>query len=351
MTIGIVVNEEKDVELTVLRRMIDSLEKEGMETVFSTGIDMPARFMCPSDLKSRYADTWAALTECDTLICIGGDGTLIKLAKKMTPSQKPILGINLGTLGYLTEAEISDTDLIAKRIKNHDYRIEERMMLSIRRLRNGQDPVDSKGLQRAEGFEGTEKIGESVQTGESEKTGESEDPGESEEIEETALNEIAISRGNYSHIISLKVSLNDTLLDVYPGDGLIVATPTGSTAYALSAGGAVLEPKMQAISIIPICPHMIFSRQIITGTENVIRISAAAHQKSDISVSIDGVAVQPLRNNETLHISKSKYGTKLICFDPDKFYGMLKSKLYNRGEMLYREEIGTAGNNTRHHQS
>ena len=311
-TIGIVVNEAKDTRLTVLRKMLASLHKVGIDAVFTIGADTSVGFSCPKDLAEQYADSVDALSVCDKLICIGGDGTLIKLAKRMIPTQTPILGINLGTLGYLTEAEISDTDLIAERIKNHKYTIEERMMLSVRRTREGEC---------------------------------------SDTDEEIALNEVVISRGDLAHIVGLKAYLNDTLLDVYPGDGLIVATPTGSTAYALSAGSAILEPEMQAIALLPICPHMIFSRQVIVGSGNTIHILAAASQNSSVPVSVDGIAAAPLKKNEALHIGKSKYITRMICFNSDKFYSMLKSKLYNRGEMLYREEIGAAGNNTGHHQS
>jgi NAD+ kinase len=296
VTIGVIVNETKDIGLTTARKLVGAIRAHGGAPLLSTGLERVPGFVCPPDLRDVFTEDRALLTRCGALICIGGDGTLIKAAREAkSPSGAPFLGVNLGTLGYLTEVEISEIDMILDRVFNREYRIEERMMLSVTRARGGRKSHP----------------------------------------EEIVLNELAIGRGGAPHVIKLKLFLNDTFLDIFPGDGILVSTPTGSTAYSLSAGGPVIDPELDAISIVPICPHVIFSRPILVAPDKEIRIvPVAAGGTFSASVSVDGYTAPELCEDEVLTVRRSRYVTKMLRFNADNFYVVLKNKLFDTSKML-----------------
>ena len=312
MTIGIVVNESKDNEFLVLKRLIQSIQNSGAHVIITVRHDHPTAFICPEELKAFFYQEEEALESCDVLICLGGDGTLIKYAKKVTAAKIPLLGINLGTLGYLTEIETNEIDTLIRRITTHAYHIENRMMLSVRKSINGVMLSDVGG-------EGSDSL---------------------------VLNELAVNRGATAQVIELAVYLNDTLIDVYSCDGILITTPTGSTAYSLSAGGPVIDPELSVIAIVPISPHMSFSKPIVTSPDKTIKIKLTNQNKSEAFISMDGVYAGTLEHNETLHIGRASSETKMLRFQSDNFYVTLKNKLNNRGDQLRREEIKTTGNDT-----
>jgi len=265
MTIGIYVNESKDIGLTIANKIAGAVSERGGNAVLAAG------------------GGYEGLSQCDVIICIGGDGTLIRAARETLAYGRPLLGVNLGSLGYLTEVETSQIESILDRVFVHDYRIEERMMLTVER----QCAV------------------------------------------ETVLNELYIGRGESPHVVRLKIYINETFLDVYPGDGILISTPTGATAYALSAGGPVIDPELQLISIVPVCPHVIFSRPVlVTPDKEITIIPAPSDSAFNASVSVDGFSRGVMREGEVFKVRRSSYTTKMLRFNTDNFYVVLKNKLF-----------------------
>jgi len=279
MTIGVYINEIKDADLTVARQIGEAVAARGGTAVLSTG----ASFGAPGH-DIPFGGDGDGFAGCDILICIGGDGTLIKAARESLEYGAPLLGVNLGSLGYLTEVETSQIDAILDRVFIGDFRVEERMMLTI--ARDGE-------------------------------------PGE------IALNELYIGRGESPHVVRLKLFIDGSFLDVYSGDGILISTPTGSTAYSLSAGGPVIDPELNVISIVPVCPHVIFSRPVMIAPDKEISVvPVSVNGDFSASVSIDGFNGPELRAGGSIRIRRSAHVTKILRFNTDNFYVVLKNKLF-----------------------
>ena len=316
MTFGIIVNETKDTDLSITRKLAGAIAARGGNAVITCGA-APDAFACPDDLLPLYVGGYSgtgpaagaggcgaesaadacggALAGCDILISIGGDGTLIRVAREALYSGAPIVGVNLGSLGYLTEVETSQIDAMLDRIFKRDYRIEERMMLSVTRMR-GDRPSGR---------------------------------------EETVLNELAIGRGDFPHVIKLKIYIDGTFLDIYPGDGILISTPTGSTAYSLSAGGPVIDPELAAISIVPVCPHVIFSRPVLIAPDKEITVvPVVSGGEFSATVSADGFRQPGLCAGELIKVRKSKHKLTMPRFDENNFYVVLKNKLFQSSDRL-----------------
>ncbi|MCL2059457.1 MAG: NAD(+)/NADH kinase [Oscillospiraceae bacterium] len=321
MKIGLIANESKDIGLAVARRLSDAIRARGGRVILASGanalegtyeadlnalegayeadVNASENANAPTGAKaSENANApiganasldAGAFAGCDVLICVGGDGTIIKAAREAQCGGTPMLGVNLGALGYLTEVETSQIDAMLDRVFSRDYHVEERMMLTVERAPGGV------------------------------------------RAEETAINELAIGRGSEPHVIRLKVYINDTFLDVYPGDGLLISTPTGSTAYSLSAGGPVIDPELNLISIVPVCPHVIFSRPVLVApdkTITIVPVATGAGGAFRASVSIDGYRGPDLLDGEAIKVRKSGHMAKMLRFDADNFYVVLKNKLF-----------------------
>ncbi|MDR1060574.1 MAG: NAD(+)/NADH kinase [Clostridiales bacterium] len=281
---------------------------------------------------------FAIRTRCDALISVGGDGTLIKAARGAVSLGAPILGVNLGALGYLTEVEASEIDTIVGRIFSGDCCVEERMLLSASVVRGG---AGGAGRMRGAGPGGGASACASVSRDAWPAGGAaacaSAFAGGAQYM---ALNEIAVSRGGASRVVKLKLYVDGTLLDVYPGDGLLVATPTGSTAYALSAGGPVIDPALSLICVVPICAHAIFSKPVLVapGKSVWIELAPAPGQPAPAALSVDGRDAPAMEAGDALAVSRSPHVLKMLRFSSDNFYLTLKNKLYRRGEELYSEK-------------
>lgn len=222
---------------------------------------------------------------CDVVISIGGDGTLIHAAKKYAmPFDKPILGINTGRLGFLTRMEQNELDFL-KRLFDGNFKIENRMMLELRYLK----------------LDGQSKV-------------------------YTALNDVVLSRGSLSRIIDLTIDCDGKPVNSYRADGLIFSTPTGSTAYSLSAGGPVVEPSVECIVMSPICPHSLFSRTIVYAADRTITVGTLFEHTNRAYVTIDGVEGFPIQPGDRVSIRKSDHYAKLICFD-QSFFEILSKKM------------------------
>lgn len=222
---------------------------------------------------------------CDIVLVVGGDGSIIHAAKHAALENKPVLGLNMGRVGFVAELEINELDRLAD-LTTGNYSIEKRMMLDV--------VVSQKNSKR----------------------------------KFLALNDAVISRGALSRMIELAVSYNDSKLSHYRSDGLIISTPTGSTAYSLSAGGPVVEPQMKAMLLTPICAQSLFSRSVVFSDKAKLKISSEEYDvRDEISLSIDGETAIKLDEDFCITIGVSDTSVKLVKLKDVNFYSLLNDKL------------------------
>lgn len=231
-----------------------------------------------------YLEFYKALEECDILIAIGGDGTILHSAKHAVEVDKPLLGINVGRLGFMAGLEEFELPLLAK-LKEGAYNIQERMLLSCTHFKSG---------------------------------------GESRVY--NALNDIVVSNGTLSRIIELDVACDGKHMTSTRADGLIFSTPTGSTAYALSAGGPVISPTVNCISLTPICPHSLLNRTVIFKEDNVLTVSCSPKNRHTVYLTADGDDGAALEKGDCIEVRKSEKSVKLISLSDKSFYHILSDK-------------------------
>lgn len=232
------------------------------------------------------------LGKIDFAIVLGGDGTIIHSARKLAQHKIPILGINLGNLGFLAEMEESEWQEYLKCILEGRYEVETRMMLKAK--------IYNKGILIDEGI---------------------------------GLNDVVISRTTLSRMIGFRLFVNNEFVDDYSADGAILATPTGSTAYNLSAGGPILAPHNEMMVMTPICPHSLGSRSIVLSSHDEVRINFIHNRQSwsdNLMLTIDGQKGIELEKETEVIISKADIQTRLIQLEGHNFYNILRQKLGNR---------------------
>lgn len=237
-----------------------------------------------------YKEMDELISDCDTVITIGGDGTIIHKAKYAAKFSKPILGLNLGRVGFVAELEKTEIDEIENLVEGK-YEIENRAMLYVN-ITNKIDSFDIK--------------------------------------EFYALNDVVISKSAYSGVVDLNVFLNGNKMNRYIADGIILSTPTGSTAYSLSAGGPIIEPKLDCILLTPICQHSMLSRSVIFNRESKIDINTRLRRKDEVFLSVDGRDTTLINDNNTVSISLSDTKVKLIKLKKYNFYEVLDQKFSKR---------------------
>ena len=226
--------------------------------------------------------------EADLVIALGGDGTILDCAKRMAKRGKPILGINLGHLGYMAELEMDELSSLSK-IIDGDYTIDERNMLNI-------EVFTKDGISKYTSY---------------------------------ALNDAVISNGSVSKIINLDLYAEESLVTSYRADGVIISTPTGSTAYAMSAGGSIADPKVKCMLVTPICPHSFIARQLIFSDETKIKIKNVSVREKLLMLTIDGKTNCEMYRDEYVTISKSDLTVKLVRIKDCSFYDILSQKMKN----------------------
>lgn len=237
----------------------------------------------------RFFDGFSQmLAECDAVVTIGGDGTIIHAAKYAAKAGKPILGINLGRIGFVAGLEIDELDQL-KCLISGEYRVENRMLLEITVHSAAQSQVIC------------------------------------------AMNDAVVSRGSLSRMVDLSVSYTGNRVTQYRADGLIVSTPTGSTAYSLSAGGPVIEPEMRCMLLTPICAHSLFSRSVIFGPDEKLSISACARDgEENAYLTVDGEISVSLREEDVIDVRPADFSVQLIKLKDKGFYEILNEKLSER---------------------
>ena len=276
-------NSEKDRAIENAQRIIDILSY--YDTVFS----MHSKFRNDFSLGniSFYDNHSDAVANSDMVIAVGGDGTIIHMAKHAAEYNKPILGVNCGRIGFVANLEPAQLDQLPKLLTG-EYQIDERMMFEV--------DINQCGNHR----------------------------------QLYALNDVTVTRGSLSTMVELDVMLNSEFINSYRADGVILATPTGSTAYSLSAGGPVIEPHMKCILLTPICPHSLFSRSILFSDDSQVTIRPHDGYNKEIYATIDGIRSFKIETDDSITVSRSSQAVRFIKLTNKNFYRILSDKLNER---------------------
>ncbi len=277
-TVGLIANTEKPGATELLPGVVSTLRERGIETLLD--VQTAALLGEPA---GHHRNELARRS--DLLLILGGDGTLLDAVRVMRDPVPPVFGINLGSLGFLTSLGSAAWREAVDCIAEGRYRVEERTRLSVEIIADGET--------RFAGY---------------------------------ALNDAVISRGELSRLIKLDVSIDGAWLSEYNADGLILATPTGSTAYALSAGGPVLTPDSGVFVIAPICPHVLTMRPVIVSDHSVVEITPRPDGPG-IFLTIDGQQATPVSNSETLRVTKAPHHLRFATLPGTTFFEVLRQKL------------------------
>ncbi len=254
--------------------LIAAFHKEKLGRMHKTGERV--RFL---PLESLYA-------QADIIIVLGGDGTILEAARRASVRETPILGINLGRLGYMAELELNDLPLL-DRLFDGSYTLENRSMMRVELL-------SKNGELRSFCY---------------------------------ALNDAVISNGSVSRLVELELFEGGELVTAYRADGLIVATPTGSTAYSMSAGGSIVDPRVACFCVTPICPHSFVARPLIFSDSSMLKIRNVCVREKMLYLTVDGRMNFELHLNQTVRITKAAISTKLIRVKNCGFYKRLRNKM------------------------
>jgi NAD+ kinase len=266
-TVGVIPNIKKDINLDTARRVVSIAESAG-HRVFVSG---------EAALIMGGQSGRLNLAECDFVVVIGGDGTLLNAARFAAKTNTPLLGVNAGNLGFLTSAEARDVDIAMERALSGGFRLERRMMAQV--------------------------CGEGG--------------------EAHALNDITVMRSG-GQLSAFGVYINGEFMDTYAADGVVIATPTGSTAYNLSAGGPIARPEQETLLLTPVCPHTLYARPwvLAPGDEVTIKI-----ERGECQIAADG---RPLALAPPVTVRKSPYATTLMIIGRHNFYEVLRRKMIGR---------------------
>lgn len=287
LKIAIIPNPTKAGALDFTKKAVSIIESCGGTALMTE--DIKSSF---SQLeKIEYFSTIERMVEsCDLVIAAGGDGTIINAAKYACSQERPILGVNFGRIGFVAQLEPKELDKLTDIIKG-EYKTEKRMMLKA-------EIISADG----------------------------------ESSVHYALNDVVISRGSYSRILDFTIGHNEREICSYRADGLIFSTPTGSTAYSLSAGGPVVEPTMNCIVFTPVCSHSLFSRPIVFSADSVLGVTAGCDESCEAIVTVDGQCSKKLCDGDMVKISRAGKDVNLIITNEKTFYSVLGDKLNRRTE-------------------
>ena len=233
----------------------------------------------------------AAPAALDCLITLGGDGTLLRGARLLNGADTPILGLNLGRVGFLTTAAPDTLDWALDAIVRHAYTTEPRLAL--------QSTITGKGAKGGGG-----------------------------RVEPLVLNDVVVHKGGVARVVRLKVSVDGDEVAQYSADGIIVSTPTGSTAYSMSAGGPIVVPTVDAIVVTAICPHTLAVRPLVLAASAVVTIQPIPPWTDDVLVSFDGQVGTPIQPGERLEVRRAERPIVLIRLGPESFFKRLRKKLH-----------------------
>ena len=279
---AVVPNTKKDNGLILTKKLVNTLNDFGASVFLSSEFsdsEINAEFLCEDKLFS----------EADFVVTVGGDGTILGIAEYLSDKSIPVIGVNLGRVGFMAELEPDEIYMIENVIKGN-YTVEKRMMLDVTLERNGTALCTYR-----------------------------------------ALNDIVVSKGSISKIAELELYCNSTPLTVFNADGVIVSTPTGSTAYSLSAGGAIIDPTIDCMILTPVCPHSLFNvRPIIFSSKSELEIKNIKNGEENTYLTVDGRINVQLMYSDVIKVAASDKTIDLIKIKEEDFYKKVYHKIAER---------------------
>ena len=282
-TIGIILNVQKPRAVQIGRELYAWLGSKGIMAYY---VETTANLLGYPD---RGLSEKRLVEASDLLISLGGDGTLLATSRIAGNSEKPILGVNLGTFGFLVPIEPKDLYESLEKVLAGDFIYDRRMVLKSTVYRSG-EPIDTA----------------------------------------FGLNDVVITKGGFSRMVRLATFVAGEYVNNYPADGLIISSPTGSTGYSLSAGGPIVSPKVDVIIITPICPHTLYSRPLVISPEEQVRVTLETAD-SEVVLTIDGQCGFILQKGDEVVVERAPYSTTLVRLPGWTFYDVVRNKL-NKGE-------------------
>ena len=274
---GLIINIFKKPIIEIGLQVIQLLNARQVRTI-AIGEEAEALGLTPTE-----KDDFCQMAQ--VVLVIGGDGTMLRAARTVYGSEIAILGINQGSLGFLTEIEVEQLAESLEQLLQGAYTVERRMMLTAQVYRNGVCIADV-----------------------------------------SALNDLVVTKGALSRIIKMELYLEDNLVEKYHGDGLIFSTPTGSTGYSLSANGPIVYPNMDLCIVTPICPHSLIARPLIFSPEHTLTLRLDANN-APAMLTVDGQNGVELKQGDWIQISKAEHDTYLLVLEKRNFFAVLREKL------------------------
>lgn len=275
-------NPYRDRNYQTLRNAMQILKDCGFQVKVCLPFEVDHTYELPRDIHFSKLDR--ELNYADMVICFGGDGTILHMAKAATRKNIPLLGVNIGTMGFMAELESTELDKL-KLLASDQYRIDRRMMLDVI-VQRDRDII----------------------------------------FHDICLNDAVITKGAVARIVNLAVKCDGVQAMECGGDGIVIATPTGSTAYSLSAGGPIVEPEADNIIITPICSHDVASRCIVASGQRVISVGMTSNSRRNAYLSADGGKALRLNMGDVVTVRKSKLETKLVRLNDRSFYDVVNMK-------------------------
>lgn len=258
------------------------LREAGMETRICLAFDPDKNFELPEDVVLH--DLTQELRDADLLICFGGDGTILHASKAATRAGIPVLGVNIGTMGFMAELESGELSMLS-RLAQGDYTVEKRMMLHVKAEHEGQIL-----------------------------------------LEEDALNDAVITKGAVARTVQMAVACDDVEIMSFGGDGVILCTPTGSTGYSISAGGPIVEPTAENIIVTPICAHDMRAKTVVTSAQREITVEIGRIGRKSAFLSVDGGRALRLGMGDKVTVTRSRFYTQLVHLSNRSFFEIVKNK-------------------------
>ena len=275
-------NPYRDKDFQTVRRASQILTDAGMDVRLCLPFEVDKTYDLPKDLRFSRLDR--ELSGADVIICFGGDGTILHMSKTATRAGIPILGVNIGTMGFMAELENTELEQL-RRLATGDFTIDKRMMLDVTVFRD-RDII----------------------------------------LHDICLNDVVVTKGAVARIVHLAVECDGVEAMECGGDGVIIATPTGSTAYSLSAGGPIVEPAAHSMLITPICAHDVGSRCMVTSDKRVITVKLTRNARRNAYLSVDGGKSVRLSMGDVTIVKKSNLETSLIRLKDRSFYDVVNQK-------------------------
>lgn len=279
-TIGLAPNPHKTEAVQLAGELADWLASRGVHPLLSNDVAESAG-------KTEIGANDDELTRTDLLVVLGGDGTMLRWTRLTAGNETPMLGVNFGRYGFITEVEPDLVKNALERFISGDYAISERVVLK------------------------------ATVTGESGPS-----------ASHYALNDVVVSKGPIARMVALHTYVSGKFIVTYAADGIIVASPTGSTAYSLSAGGPVVHPDVSVLVITPICPHTLNVRSLVVPDRETIKIVSEYREgEADTILTLDGQLGEHLGCEDAIEISKAEFQARLVQFEPQSFYDKLQTRL------------------------